>query len=138
MKKMLILPVATAAEKWKRKTFARAGGDNKAGMISISMSLKLIMWTLQSWLSSLIQLLSSNLTISIASLGSEGAPEYMPGYSWKIERQALKDYHNEIYFKKIYVNVITYKYIKFVPIAPCPVTTVPDEESLSSFPVGPF
>lgn len=29
---MLILPVATAAEKWKRKTFARAGGDNKGNV----------------------------------------------------------------------------------------------------------
>lgn len=48
----------------------------KANIISISTSLKLIMWTLQSWPSSLIQLLSSNLTISIASLGSEGVSTF--------------------------------------------------------------
>lgn len=45
-------------------------------MISISTSLKLIMWTLQSWPSSLIQLLSSNLTISNVSLGLEGVSTF--------------------------------------------------------------
>lgn len=48
----------------------------KANMISISTSLKLIMWTLQSWPSLLIQLLSSNLTISNASLGLEGVSTF--------------------------------------------------------------
>lgn len=28
--------------------------------------------------------------------------------------------------------------LQFVPITPCPITTAPDEESLSGFPVGPF